>query len=313
MNRRNFITKTGYSIGAVSVLSAIGCRFSSAASLGNWEAVRADFKLNTDKIQMAQFLLASHPSKVRKAFETHRNGLDENPVQYFQSLNRPNTPYFYLNICNCIQAPEAEEITMKIRVTSQLPDVLFYYTASNYLPVGTLGGLTPSVTLITSALVILVVYRDCKWHSAVGVLLCVTGVLLVIQPSFIFTESGAPQEYNPVYKAAATAALDISNKQNRTSQAFNVNISDHDSIDHGIALGVSHQVIGYIMGTAGGISSAVFILVLSKKLNDASAVVASFWTGLFGTVSSVVIMAIFEDLTMPRVLILNILLIPMVI
>ena len=90
MNRRNFITKTGYTIGAVSILSTLGCRFSSATSLGEWEAVRDDFQLNTDKIQMAQFLLASHPSKVRKAIETHRNGLDENTVQYFQSQNRPN-------------------------------------------------------------------------------------------------------------------------------------------------------------------------------------------------------------------------------
>jgi len=90
MNRRNFITKTGYTIGAVSILSTLGCRFTSTGSLENWETVRADFKLNTDKIQMAQFLLASHPSKVRKAIETHRNGLDKNTLQYFQSQNRSN-------------------------------------------------------------------------------------------------------------------------------------------------------------------------------------------------------------------------------
>jgi selenocysteine lyase/cysteine desulfurase len=90
MNRRNFITKAGYSIGAVSVLSTIGCNFTSAATLEEWEAVRADFKLNTDKIQMSQFLLASHPSKVRKAIDTYRRGLDENTVEYFHAQRRPN-------------------------------------------------------------------------------------------------------------------------------------------------------------------------------------------------------------------------------
>lgn len=90
MNRRNFITKTGYTIGAVSILSTLGCKFSSSATLGEWEAIRAKFQLNTDKIHMSQFLLASHPSNVRNAIDNYRRGLDENPVGFFRTQNGPN-------------------------------------------------------------------------------------------------------------------------------------------------------------------------------------------------------------------------------
>ena len=91
MDRRNFLSKAGYSIGAASVLSTLGCTTAATATtLGEWEAIRAEFKLNTDKIQMAQFLLASHPSKVRKAIDSYRQGLDENTVEYFHDQNRPN-------------------------------------------------------------------------------------------------------------------------------------------------------------------------------------------------------------------------------
>ena len=84
MNRRNFIAKTG----ASALLATVGNNLSAATPkelVGEWEAVRADFKLDTSKIQMAQFLLASHPSSVRNAIEKYRRGLDDNPVEYYES------------------------------------------------------------------------------------------------------------------------------------------------------------------------------------------------------------------------------------
>jgi len=82
MNRRNFIAKTG----ASTLLAAIGSQIpSSTKSIGEWKKVRADFNLNTEKIQMAQFLLASHPSGVRQAIEKYRKGLNDNPVEYYES------------------------------------------------------------------------------------------------------------------------------------------------------------------------------------------------------------------------------------
>lgn len=87
MNRRNFIAKTG----ASALLATVGNPLSATLKTGDWEAVRADFKLNTNKIQMAQFLLASHPSSVRAAIEKYRKGLDDNPVEYYESNFVANT------------------------------------------------------------------------------------------------------------------------------------------------------------------------------------------------------------------------------
>ena len=50
----------------------------------NWDAVRDQFELRRDQIHMAGFLLASHPRSVRDAIETHRQGLDEDPVGYLR-------------------------------------------------------------------------------------------------------------------------------------------------------------------------------------------------------------------------------------
>jgi len=91
MNRRNFIAKTGASALLATVTPPLSACAQKALSLDEWETVRADFKLDTSKIQMAQFLLASHPSSVRAAIEKYRKGLDDNPVEYYESNFVPNT------------------------------------------------------------------------------------------------------------------------------------------------------------------------------------------------------------------------------
>lgn len=85
MNRRNFLSKTGYTLGASSLLPALSCKLASGERLGEWEAIRQEFLLTTDKIQMAQFLLASHPTKVRNAIRNHRDKLDGDTAEYFES------------------------------------------------------------------------------------------------------------------------------------------------------------------------------------------------------------------------------------
>jgi len=91
MNRRNFIAKTGASALLATVTPPLSACAQKASSLDEWETVRADFKLDTSKIQMAQFLLASHPSSVRSAIEKYRKGLDDNPVEYYEANFVTNT------------------------------------------------------------------------------------------------------------------------------------------------------------------------------------------------------------------------------
>ena len=89
MNRRDFLVRTGLTLGA----SALAARFpppralaepelTTPATLDTWDAVRAQFTLTRERIHMTGFLLASHPKPVREAIDTHRRGLDENPAEY---------------------------------------------------------------------------------------------------------------------------------------------------------------------------------------------------------------------------------------
>src|SRR5437764_9866290 len=63
---------------------ASGAPAGVAADLSDWEQVRRQFPLDYSWVQMAQFLMASHPAAVRAAIETHRRGLDENPALYIE-------------------------------------------------------------------------------------------------------------------------------------------------------------------------------------------------------------------------------------
>jgi len=94
MHRRLFLRGAGISLGA----GVIGCHgapsaaapasqatlSASTSDLSTWEAVRRQFPLTHDMIHLAGFFLASHPTPVREAIETHRKGIDENPFTYVE-------------------------------------------------------------------------------------------------------------------------------------------------------------------------------------------------------------------------------------
>lgn len=54
-----------------------------------WKCIRASFNLSSDYVHFEAFSLSSHPEPVRKAIETYRQHLDENPHVYlFQNQQR---------------------------------------------------------------------------------------------------------------------------------------------------------------------------------------------------------------------------------
>jgi selenocysteine lyase/cysteine desulfurase len=54
----------------------------AAAQVEDWDSVRGLFSLSPDYLHFSGLLLASHPAPVQRAIETHRRGLDDNPVDY---------------------------------------------------------------------------------------------------------------------------------------------------------------------------------------------------------------------------------------
>jgi isopenicillin-N epimerase len=98
MNRRDFMVHTAAMLGAAAttgvapfpLISAETPTPPSASALSDWDAVRSQFNLSPNKINMSCYWHASHPKPVRDAIELHRRGLDECPSEYFEE----NAPRF---------------------------------------------------------------------------------------------------------------------------------------------------------------------------------------------------------------------------
>src|SRR5882672_8124650 len=97
MQRRQFIARSSVILGAVAFAPPVTAlqkpskpldpvnpapEPSPEPSLGDWNAVRAQFNLSPDLMHFAGFYLASHPRLVRDAIERHRKALDINPIGY---------------------------------------------------------------------------------------------------------------------------------------------------------------------------------------------------------------------------------------
>jgi selenocysteine lyase/cysteine desulfurase len=88
IDRRSFLVRSGLALGA-SLLAGELPLLSQSGSVAapprpvDWQAVRDQFPLSPDLINLAGFFLASHPAPVRDAIERHRRGLDADPIGYW--------------------------------------------------------------------------------------------------------------------------------------------------------------------------------------------------------------------------------------
>jgi isopenicillin-N epimerase len=89
IDRRGFLVRTGLTFAAGALAGAPFWAADEASEdaeaappLGTWRAVRNQFLVDPALVHLGGFLLASHPRTVRTAIETHRRGLDRNPVDY---------------------------------------------------------------------------------------------------------------------------------------------------------------------------------------------------------------------------------------
>jgi selenocysteine lyase/cysteine desulfurase len=92
MDRRRFISASGVALGVSTVLPLSGKKLIKNVAESEWESIRSEFDLTREGIQMAQFLLASHPRSVRKAIGKHRTQLDHDPSEYWhdERINKIN-------------------------------------------------------------------------------------------------------------------------------------------------------------------------------------------------------------------------------
>jgi selenocysteine lyase/cysteine desulfurase len=85
MLRRDLLVRTGLTVAASALASAppVGAS-AQLQQADDWEAVRALFSVDANYLHFGGLYFASHPAPVQQAIETHRHGLDSNPVDYMR-------------------------------------------------------------------------------------------------------------------------------------------------------------------------------------------------------------------------------------
>ena len=63
-----------------------------------------------------------------------------------------------------------------------------HFGAAYYLPVGYVTGLSIALQLIMSHVLNLLITRQLKWKELIATMLCLLGIIFVLQPTFIFSQ-----------------------------------------------------------------------------------------------------------------------------
>src|ERR687896_330930 len=80
LTRRDLLARAGLAAGAIALgRPGLG---EAAPDLRDWGSVRSQFALDSSRIHLTSFLLATHPRPVADAIAAHRRRLDANPVEY---------------------------------------------------------------------------------------------------------------------------------------------------------------------------------------------------------------------------------------
>ena len=90
LDRRSFLARAGLTAAAAGVLARTAPSLAEPATgVVDWHAVRAQFDLSPDWINLGTFYLASHPKPVREAIEAFRRQLDANPLWLEEAMFDP--------------------------------------------------------------------------------------------------------------------------------------------------------------------------------------------------------------------------------
>ena len=150
-----------------------------------------------------------------------------------------------------------------------------YYTATTYLPLGTVSGINNAFILIIVATVTVILSKEWTFYTACSVVLCITGMILISQPGFLFNDifnGGNISHYHPL----------CYNSMNQTV---------HNT--------VPNEGLGYAMLAITACTAGIIFFRTRKIKEEVDAFVICFWVGISGTVVSPLLMFVFEDSVFP--------------
>ena len=189
-------------------------------------------------------------------------------------------PFFVLPIIHCKKMP--------LRFPrNNIPDVVFicllfniynafFYTATTYLPLGTISGIHSAFILVIVAIVTVVISKECSFYTVCSVVLCITGLILISQPRFIFSGIYSDRNISHFYTPIC-----------------------HNSMNQTIHNSVPNEGLGYAMLAITACAASTTLFKTRQVKEEVGAFVISFWVGISGTVVSPLLMFIFQDSVFP--------------
>ena len=179
---------------------------------------------------------------------------------------------------------------------------LSYYTASAMLPLGTQLVFTSLFQLITSIIFNKVILKkSIQWQKFIFMGLVVVGLVLVLQPPFLFPEPGedigpnsrntttlknATYNYRPTYLKLMKYPIGMNNA---TSQSVVPTMAAAEPNN------IAKDAVAYVLCVIAGFSSTARATVYRVALPSVNLSVIGFWVGILGVVPSVAFMFFMEQ------------------
>ena len=226
-----------------------------------------------------------------------------------QLLER-RTPDFELNAARCALPFLLSTITMIARrklpliareeiLSTTLYSILSFtcsvtlYIAVTLLPVTSVQSVSQTSNIV-SGVILFYLFLDDKptLPVLISVLMCACGVLLVIQPNFIFHHK-TPEGTSTVQ--LPSSEVNENHKTTESSTGLSSVSTDDDSIVY-----ILFQILKYSLPVANGLSMTTDILVVKKRPHLSENITeVLFWCYLSNTVLSLVVMLIWENPVLP--------------
>ena len=169
-----------------------------------------------------------------------------------------------------------------------------FYSAPQYLPVATMQGSTTVVTLVINVVLSICIKSERKTHLYLSSVVCSAGILLMIQPMFMFANANLTRL--PPTNWTSPCFKNISQLLPILNETILVENSTSSPESSG---GISNEAFGYILVLISGSMVSVGLHVVKISMKYITFITYSFWTGLIGAIFSAILMFIFEEPAFP--------------
>ena len=175
------------------------------------------------------------------------------------------------------------------------------YGSVYYLPLGDSISIMNSLLLILNTMISWVAERSMKWYDALSCLLCVGGVIMVIQPEQLFHNyHDIPLlQTNYTHQSTCGGVSELVTPGNISVHNTSLVTTQNISSTHHIYSMMNDKFAGYALCLSSMAAFVLYMQIVNRRLADVDLFVYNFWASLIGAATSFSIMAATETPDLP--------------